>query len=576
MSRRYRVPHFLLLVISASLLLSACAPASPAPKAESKPTEASKAAPTSAPAAKPAAEAKPAEAKPAAPVKPADQPRTGGELTFVVSAEPPSFDGHRETTFAMLHPTAPHYSLLLKFHPEEYPKVVGDLAESWEIAPDGLTYTFKLRSGVRFHDGSALTSRDVKASYDKIINPPQGVVSARRASYGAVDRVEAPTPESVVFRLKYPSAAMLANLASPWNYIYKAEILEQDPRWYEKNIMGTGPFKFGEYVSGSHWTGTKNGDYFDRGKPYLDSFRAIFIGDTAAQVSAIRSGRAHIEFRGFTPSARDDLVRAMGDQVTVQESTWLTVLVVTVNTEKPPFNDPRVRRALTLALDRWEGSKALSQIAFVKDVGGLMRTGSPFAMPESDLTNLAGYGRDVNVARTEARRLLQEAGVSQGFSFKLLNRNVPMPYEPTGVFLIDQWRRIGLEVTQQVEESAQYLTSLRQGNYDVAVDFSAEFMDEPDIQLAKYLSTDRSPLNYGRHMDTTLDELYDRQSREANPDARKQLIGQFERRVIDEMAYAFPVLWWYRIIPHSSKVQGWKISPSHYINQDLAGVWLAQ
>ena len=566
-----------LVLVSAALLLSACTPAAPAPKADAKPTEPAKAAPTSAPPAeaKPA-DSKPAEAKPAAPATGATQPRTGGELTFVVSAEPPSFDGHRETTFAMIHPTAPHYSLLLKFDPENYPKVVGDLAESWNISPDELTYTFKLRSGVHFHDGSTLTSRDVKASYDRILDPPQGVVSARKAAYGAVDSVDAPTPESVVFKLKYPSAALLANLASPWNFIYKAELLEQDPRWPEKNVMGTGPFKFGEYVPGSHWTGTKNDDYFDKGKPYLDSFRAIFITDTTAQVNAVRSGRAHVEFRGFTPSARDDLVRSMGDQITVQESTWLTVLIVAINTEKPPFNDARVRRALTLALDRWEGSKALSQIAFVKDVGGLMRTGSPFAMAESELVNVAGYSHDINAARTEARRLLQEAGVPQGFTFKLLNRNVAMPYEPTGVFLIDQWRRIGIEVTQQVEESAQYLTSLRQGNYDVAVDFSAEFMDEPDIQLAKYLSTDRSPLNYGRHTDKSLDELYDRQARETNPAARNQLVGQFERRVMDEMAYAFPVLWWYRIIPHSSKMQGWKISPTHYINQDLSTIWLAQ
>ena len=245
------------------------------------------------------------------------EPRRGGELTFIVGAEPPSFDGHRESTFSMLHWTAPHYSLLVTFDPFDYPRVVGDVAESWEISPDGLTYTFKLRDNVKFHDGTPLTSRDVKATYDKIIFPPQGVVSARRAAYSAVERVDAPDPHTVVFTLKYPQAAMLSLLASPFNFLYKADILEQDPRWYERNILGSGPFRFVEYVPGSHWVGRRYEDYHIPGQPYLDGFRAIFVRDPAAQVAAIRGGRAQIEFRGFAPPQRDDLVRALGNEIVV-------------------------------------------------------------------------------------------------------------------------------------------------------------------------------------------------------------------------------------------------------------------
>ena len=168
---------------------------------------------------------------------------------------------------------------------------------------------------------------------------------------------------------------MLANLASPWNYLYKAEILEQDPRWYEKNIMGTGPFRFVEYVPGSHWVGKRNEEYFVSSQPYLDSFRAIFIRDTSAQVAAVRGGRAAIEFRGFAPQARDDVVRTLGKDVVVQESAWGCSLYVVFNTERKPFDDARVRRALSLAVDRWEGSRALSQIALVKEPGGLQRSG---------------------------------------------------------------------------------------------------------------------------------------------------------------------------------------------------------
>ena len=151
----------------------------------------------------------------------AQAPRPGGELTFAVAETPPSFDGHRETTFAMLHPVAPHYSTLLRFDPENYPKIVGDVAESWTVSRDGLTYTFKIRRGIKFHDGSPLTARDVKATYDRIIFPPEGVASARKVLHAMVDKMEAPDDTTVVFRLKYPAASMLANLASPWNFIYR-------------------------------------------------------------------------------------------------------------------------------------------------------------------------------------------------------------------------------------------------------------------------------------------------------------------------------------------------------------------
>ena len=128
------------------------------------------------------------------PARAQETPRAGGELAYSVLAEPPSFDAHQEATFAVPHTTAPFYSLLVKFDPFEYPKIVPDLAESWTISPDGKVYEFKLRSGVKFHDGSALTSRDVKASLDHVIFPPTGVTSPRRAVYRQVASVEAPNP----------------------------------------------------------------------------------------------------------------------------------------------------------------------------------------------------------------------------------------------------------------------------------------------------------------------------------------------------------------------------------------------
>jgi peptide/nickel transport system substrate-binding protein len=504
-----------------------------------------------------------------------ERPRPGGELVFVVPAEPPSFDAHREETFAMLHPGAPHYSTLMRVDPADKTgtKFIGDLAESWTISPDKRTYTFKIRRGVKFHDGTVMTSADVKASYDKIIFPPPGVVSSRQAAYKTVEAVEAPNADTIVFRLKFPEASFLANLSSPWNWIYKAEILAKDPRWYEKNVMGTGPFRFVEYVRGSHWVGKKNPDYWDKGKPYLDGFRAIFIQDTSAQVAAIRGERAMIQFRGFTPAHRDALVQALGDKVTVQESPWNCSIQVAMNQEKKPFQDKRVRRALSLALDRWTGSKALSRIAIVKDVAGIQVPGTPWATPPDELGKLAGYGTDINAARAEARRLLKEAG-QENLSFTLTNRAVPMPYEPIGIWLIDQWRQVGLNVKQVTLESAAWLQAQKNGEHEVSTNAPCNSIVEPDMDLHWFLTT--SPVNFSRHKDTVMDELYLKQSRTTDPEERRKFLRAFEKRLYDDEVHFIMTFQWNRIVPHLSKVRGWMITPSHYLNSQLDTVWLAE
>src|SRR5437870_2650659 len=191
-----------------------------------------------------------------------ETPRHGGELTFVVPSEPPSYDGHQEETFGVIHPVAPHYNTLLRVDPFDKTgtKPVGDLAESWTVSRDGLTYTFKIRKGVKFHDGSEMTSKDIKASYDKILKPPAGVKSLRKEAYEAIASIDAPDANTFVVKLKYPEGSILLNLASPWNFIYKADLLAKDPHYYEKNVMGTGPFTFVEHVKGSHWVGKKNPD----------------------------------------------------------------------------------------------------------------------------------------------------------------------------------------------------------------------------------------------------------------------------------------------------------------------------
>src|SRR5690242_7514108 len=502
--------------------------------------------------------------------------KRGGTLTYTIPADaPPSFDGHREQTFATLHSAAPFYSVLIRISPENPSSTtdfVCDLCTALPKPTDGgKTYTFKIRDGVKFHDGSPLTAGDVAKSWDMIIHPPKGMLSPRESWYEMVDKVEAPDPSTVVFRLKFATDAFLPALADPFAFIYKKEILDKDPRWYEKNILGSGPFKFVEFETGQSISGVRNPDYYRKGLPYLDGFKGIYADKQAVRLDAIRADRAAIEFRGFPPAARDELVKALGEKITVQESDWNCGNLVTPNHKKKPFDDPRVRRALTLAIDRWHGAPALSKIANVRTVGGIVFPASPLAATKEELQQIAGFWPDLEKSRAEAKRLLKEAG-AEGLSFELLNRSVDQPYKYVGTWLVDEWSKIGLHVTQRVMPTGPELEAWRTGNFEVTLLANCRGVPNPLLDVQTYLPNFNGA--YGYYDDPDELAVYQKMLRETDFDKQRALMRQFEKYVIDDQAHQIWIVWWNRIIPYRSYVKGWKISPSHYLNQDLATVWL--
>src|SRR6202158_2966201 len=500
----------------------------------------------------------------------AQTPKRGGTLTFAISAETPHYDCHASDTYATLHFAAPFYSTLLRFDLSKFPQVEGDLAQSWTVAPDLMTYTFKLHPNVKFHDGATLTSVDVKATYDRLRNPPTGVVSTRKATFADIGSIETPDATTVVFKMKAVNAAMLEHFASPWNCVYSAKVLAEDPAAPKTKINGTGPFTFVEHAKGSHVAGKRNDNYFKKGLPYLDGWKGVFTLQAAAMLNAIQGGQVLAEFRGISPAERDRLGQTMGDKIRIEESSWTLNLLIAFNTEKKPFDDVRVRKALLLAIDRWGGSQGLSSSSTRRSVGGVIRPGSPYATPEAELVKLPGFSKDIAKSRAEAKKLLAEAGVPN-LKFTLWNRNLAMPYTPAGIFLVDQWRQIGVEVEHKQSDTAPYIAAMTSGNFDVAIDFSNLFMDDSTLALAKFLSRDRAPQNMSRSKDGELDKLYDDHVRERDPEKRKTFIRAFEKRLF-EQAYQQPLLWWHRIVPTHKVVMGWKMSPSHNLGQDLAGV----
>jgi len=280
-----------------------------------------------------------------------------------------------------------------------------------------------------------------------------------------------------------------------------------------------------------------------------------------------------MEFRGLPPSARDQLVKEAGDSVVVQDSDWNCGNIITPNHKRKPFDDVRVRRALALAIDQWKGAPALSKIANVRTVGGIVFPGSPLAATKEELQQIAGFWPDIEKSRAEARRLLKEAG-AEGLKFELLNRNVDQPYKYVGTWALAEWKKIGLNVEQKVVPTGPWFSNMRAGTFDVAMEANCQSVVNPVLDVAKYLPRTVFTENYGQYEDEKEIELYNRMLREPDPTKQRVLMREFEKYVLDEQAHELPLTFWYRTVPYRSYVKGWKISPSHFVNQDLATIWL--
>jgi len=503
-----------------------------------------------------------------------EKPQYGGQLRVALAGDPPSLDMHQEQTFMVTIPLSPVYNSLVMFDPHGYPKVIGDIAKSWTVSEDRMTYTFTLHQGVKFHDGSELTSADVKASWDKIVSPPEGVVSPRKSEYEFVKSIEAPDPYTVIFRLHYPAASFLAGISHPANFIYAKKYLDQDPNWYKQNTMGSGPFKLKDYVRGSSLELERNPNYWKKGLPYMDGIKYYMIKDDGARAKSIRSDRTDVEFRGFAPVEAENIKNQLGDKAVVAHPGQPVHWGVTFNVDKKPFDDERVRKALSLAIDRYDMAKTIGPLTGLDTVGGPQPPGSLGAFTPEELQQLPGFSKDSDANLKEAKRLLTEAGYPNGFKVVLTNRSVKLPYIDLGVYLISAWKKIGVEAEHKVEESATWSKTRLTRDFELLVDpFGFAAAADPDEVMSKFLSN--SPENWGRYKDPVVDELFEKQKVETNEQKRAQLVKDMQKRII-EKTWMSMGLWWTRLEVRSAKIRNYEPHPSHWLNRRLEDVWLVE
>jgi len=503
-----------------------------------------------------------------------DKPQRGGMLRVAIAGDPPSLDMHQETTFLVTIPMSTVYNTLLTFDPHGFPKIIGDLAKSWTVSEDKMTWTFTLHQGVKFHDDSDLTSADVKASWDRIVFPPEDVVSSRKSLFQAIKSIEAPDPYTVVFRLHYPSASFLSMLALPHSFIYAKKYLDQDQQWYRKNAMGSGPFKLKQYVHGASLEMERNPNYWKKGLPYMDGIKYYIIKDDGARAKAIRSDRADVEFRGFPPAEVEAITGQLGDKVTVAYPGQPVHWGIAFNVDKKPFDDERVRKAMSLALDRYDMAKTLAPLTGLDAVTGPISPDVPWGLEGEELQALPGFGKDHAANLKEAKRLLAEAGYPDGFKTVLLNRAIKLPYIDMGVYLISAWKKVGIEAEHKLEESASWTKSRRNRDFEVMVDpTGTSGVSDPDETLVRF--TTGASANFGRFSDPVVDKLFEQQKVELDEQKRIHLVKELQKELIKK-AWWLPCLAWTRAEVRSSRIRNYEPLPNHHMNRRLEDVWLAK
>ncbi|HXP03110.1 MAG TPA: ABC transporter substrate-binding protein [Stellaceae bacterium] len=476
---------------------------------------------------------------------PEPNPKSGGVLRYGITMRPPHFDVHQSGTINNLASQAVQFDNLVRRDPRDSGKtIIPDLAHSWDIAQDGKTYTFMLRKGVLFHDGAELTSDDVKATFDRISKPPQGISIPRSVLFKAVGEITAPDKYTVQFKLSEarPPNFIMSAIASGWNVVVRKKTLEDNNYNLRKVEIypGTGPFKSVKRVENEVWVMEKNRDYWNNPLPYLDGIEFYHALPFSTELgSSILSGRTdyiRITDPVTVRKAKETpgLKTAQFNQSVIQ-GVWL-------NHKKKPLDDPRVRRALHLAFDR----PALIDV--VKDVtpmrvGGFIYPFSEFATPPDELSKRIGYQEDIGPAIKEAKALLAVAGYKDGLP-------EPLDFLVRDVASFKLWSQaiqamlqegLGVKCNLRTVVESVWFDDTASGHFDLAIGAIVSTLLDPSDYFNAWYRTG-GPQNYSFWDNKEFDGLLDQIDREVDPAKRLALVHQTEA-IMEQEIPVLPVAW---------------------------------
>lgn len=507
--------------------------------------------------------------RPAAAGQTGQNPRAGGTLTMWIAADPPNFDVHQNSTYVTQHVTAPCYNSLVQHDPLNPNRIIPDLAEGWEVSPDGKRYTFHLVPEVTFHDGRLCTSADVKVSLDRLRQPPAGVISMRQEVFEAVDDILTPDPLTVIIALKQGTASLLENLAGGHMAIYPAHILEKEGDM-KKVIVGTGPFRLKKYTRGVSVELERNPNYFVKERPYLDGITILIMPDPNAAYAALRTGRL-LMLRLLDMNLGKRVAQELGDRIITQRTTGYRFRALHLNTSRKPWDDLRVRQAVDLAIDRPACIRVVADGEGV--IGGCMPPTSGWALAPGELRSIPGYGADIAANRARARQLLAEAGFPDGFKTTMLTLRGSSS-ERLAAHLKDQLAQIGIGAGLDVQETAAAYGILNRRAFDTVPWETAFAVADPDSVFSEFFIC-KAARNYSMLCLPEVEELFRQQSQVLDPQERKKLVREMDRRVLHSHG-SLLLHWGNYLTAQWPQVRNWVQHPSLYNNQRMQDVWLAK
>jgi len=475
-------------------------------------------------------------------------PKYGGILTLPQRNDPAQgFAIHETGTIDVVWPGSPCFNNLVVFDPlkkqESIDTIIGDLAEKWSWQDNYRNLVFFLRKGVKWHDGRPFSSKDVKYTFDMIREAPDAQaklrINPRKAWYSNVEAVEAPDPLTVVFRLKRPQPSLLAMLASGYAPVYAAHV---PPATYRSGCVGTGPFKFKEWRKGEYIDFVKNPDYFIKGRPYLDGIRYLVIKNIGTRVAAVQAGRADASFPGDVSGSRAAELKKAVPQLVITKTHQNVNDNLIMNTKKPPFDQVKVRLALSLAIDRAEYVKTVHQ--GTDAIVGASMAPKPYGvwgLLEKDVKTLPGYG-NAAANRAKAKKLLAEAGYGPSKPLKVeMGTRAIAIYVDFASFVVAQLKLVGVEAELKQFETAQWHPKVTRRDYELGANLTGIGPDDPDANFFENYSCG-SPRNYTDYCDEQVMKMIEAQSQELDPKKRLALVWQIQKKL--EMDVARPVMGW--------------------------------